>query len=205
MFFCFYIYCWWFMDCFASLAMTKGWWFVVYGLLFARKNKGASGVCGLLFVRNDSTHTSSLRELLCNSWQSQYGNHCTQHTPSLRGFKKAVAISVWDTINHSWNSFSFLFFVLTFCGLWIASSPCSSQWRREWVYLWITSFYLQWQGGWMVAISFFLWINKRLVVVACFLFAMTVPTHRHCEILQKSWQSIRNWKLKIENWKLIFH
>ena len=49
------------MDCFvvSLLAMTNGGRVVVYGLLF---------------TRNDSTHT-----------------------PSLRGLEKPVAISVWDT------------------------------------------------------------------------------------------------------------
>ena len=60
------------MDCFVALllAMTKGWQFVVYRLLFVRKNKGASGVCGLLFVRNDEKRVVIAR-VACNSWQSR--------------------------------------------------------------------------------------------------------------------------------------
>ena len=43
--------------------------------------------------------------------------------------RRFVAISVWDTIIYSWNSFYF-YFCINFCGLWIASSFYSSQWQH---------------------------------------------------------------------------
>ena len=82
--FCFCINFLWFMDCFVVLllAMTKGQAMVNF-FVFLWMNKKIV-VCRLLrrfTPRNDGTHTSSLR-----------------------GFEKAVAISVWDTGTVKQNS-----------------------------------------------------------------------------------------------------
>ena len=146
-FFCKRMNYWLFMDCHrpSAFAMTKGQ-VLVNSFIFLWMNKEVV-VYGLLrFARNDEKRVVIARVALqlvaISVWQPLHTTqacHCeSQHLhiviaiikPSLRGLEKPVAISVWDTINHSWNSFSFWFFILTFYGLWIASSPCSSQWRR---------------------------------------------------------------------------
>ena len=83
---------------------------MVYGLLrFARNDEKRVVIARVRRTRGNlsmatTTHNPSL------SLESQHLHIVIAIIePSLRGLEKPVAISVWDTINHSWNSFSFLF------------------------------------------------------------------------------------------------
>ena len=114
------------------------WLLMVDGLLrFARNDEGVKGnnffffsvfcgvfvVCGLLHsARNDEGG---------KGWYSQ-----TRHCESCL---QLVAISVWDTIIYSWNSFYFLFLYLLFvaCGglpPFIRGEVAKQQggWERNW-------------------------------------------------------------------------
>ena len=86
--------------------------------------------------RNDSIHKLVIARVAYNSWQSRYGNHHTQPklviakaitpTSSLRRPKACGNLGM----RHNYSFMEFFFFsvfVLTFCGLWIASSFHSSQ------------------------------------------------------------------------------
>ena len=58
----------------------------------------------LLFARNDSTHTPSLRGLEKPVAISVWDTRTVKQNSSLRGFEKAMAISVWDTRTVKQNS-----------------------------------------------------------------------------------------------------
>ena len=81
------------------------------------------------YYEGHHTHTVIAR-VVCNSWQSQYGNYHTQHIPSLREFvelvaisllltsycegRRPVAISLWGTISFT-ECFYFCFIFILFC------------------------------------------------------------------------------------------
>ena len=84
----------WFVDCFASLAMTKK------GTVIARVAFAISG--NLVMGHWDNQTKLVIARVARNSWQSCLflACHCENlpHTLSLREFVELVAISVWRTL-----------------------------------------------------------------------------------------------------------
>ena len=112
-----------------SLAMTKGakdndfFLFFVFALTF----------CGLWIasLRSQWRRGGCVYGLL-----RRFAPRNDEKVLSLRGLEKPVAISVWDTIIHSWNSFSFLWMnkIMVVCGLLRRFTPRNDEEQRVVIY-----------------------------------------------------------------------
>ena len=158
-------------------------------------------VCGLLrFARNDEKKNCHC-EALKKPWQSQYGvlwqSNKTRHCESCL---QLVAISVWGIIIYSWNSFYFLFLYLLFVACGLLRFARNDEGVKGNDFFLFSVFIFAISGLWIATgLRPSQW--RRAVSSGLWGFA-SLCKGGSCEAtggLRK------NWKWKIENWKLIFH